>query len=416
MRGGADDRVLVKQLAEVTVGSALRYGVATRDGQGEVVTGTVMMLLGANSRVVTQDVKRRVADIQRLLPPGVVIEPVYDRSDFVGRTLATVGKNLVEGALVVLTLLLGTLRGAIAVVIGIPASMTFAVLGMHLFGITGDLMSLGTIDFGFLVDGPIVVLEAVVAALAGRQFLKSRQYLGALTDAAAPVASSVAIIMLVYVPLLALQGVEGKMFRPMAATMACALFGALVYSVLFFPGVLALLMPPPKSEGPKWLQRLRDRYAKALPRALAARKQLLIAMAVALAVSMAALLSRGADFVPRIDEGDAVLTIRRAPSISLTEAGRLELEVERVVRSFPEAKTALAFTGRGRARLRPGRQRQHRHAGAPRAEEGADDGEGPRRTVRGLQGRGGAAGVGHLRLGVAAHRGPHQRAHLGQPR
>lgn len=359
VKGGGADRVLVKQLADV-VGSALRYGVTTRDGQGEVVTGTVMMLLGANSRVVTRDVKARVAEIQQQLPPGVVIEAVYDRSDFVGRTLATVGKNLLEGALVVLlvlTLLLGTLRGALAVVLGIPASMAFAVFGMHLFGITGDLMSLGAIDFGFLVDGPIVVLEAVVAALAGRAFARRRQYLGALTDVAMPVARpvafSVAIIMLVYVPLLALQGVEGKMFRPMAATMACALFGALVFSVVIFPGVLALLMPPPKSEGPRWLGRLRDWYARVLPRALAWRKPLLAVMAVALVVSMSALLSRGADFVPRIEEGDAVLTIRRAPSISLSEARRLDLEVEKVVLGFPEAKTALAFTGRAELAFDP---------------------------------------------------------------
>ncbi|MEW6432922.1 MAG: CusA/CzcA family heavy metal efflux RND transporter [Myxococcota bacterium] len=359
VKGGAN-RVLVKHLADVTVGPALRYGVTTRDGEGEVVTGTVMMLLGANSRVVTNDVKRRIADIQATLPPGVIIETVYDRSDFVGRTLATVAKNLVEGALVVLlvlTLLLGTLRGALAVVLGIPAAMTFAVLGMHAFGITGDLMSLGAIDFGFLVDGPIVVLETIVAALAGRTYARRQQYLGALTDAAMPVARpvafSVAIIMLVYVPLLALQGVEGKMFRPMAATMACALLGALVYSVLFFPGVLALLMPPPKSEGPRWLGRLRERYEKLLPRALALRGPLVAAMAVALVVSLGALLSRGADFVPRIDEGDMVLTIRRAPSISLNEARRLDLEVEKVVRRFPEAKTALAFTGRAELAFDP---------------------------------------------------------------
>jgi cobalt-zinc-cadmium resistance protein CzcA len=359
VRGG-ENRVLVKQLADIVIGSALRYGVTTRDGEGEVVTGTVMMLLGANSRVVTNEVKRRVAEIQASLPPGVVLETVYDRSDFVGRTLATVGKNLVEGALVVLlvlTLLLGTLRGAVAVVLGIPASMTFAVLGMHAFGITGDLMSLGAIDFGFLVDGPIVVLEAVVATLAGREYARRQQYLGALSQAAMPVARpvafSVAIIMLVYVPLLALQGVEGKMFRPMAATMACALFGALVYSVLFFPGVLAMLMPPPKSEGPRWLGRLRERYQALLPKALAARTPMLVGLSVALVLSMGALLGRGADFVPRIDEGDAVLTIRRAPSISLTEAGRLDLEVEKVVRRFPEAKTALAFTGRAELAFDP---------------------------------------------------------------
>jgi cobalt-zinc-cadmium resistance protein CzcA len=360
VKGDGGDRVLVKQLADVVVGSALRYGVTTRDGQGEVVTGTVMMLLGANSRLVTRDVKARVAEIQQQLPPGVVIEPVYDRSDFVGRVLTTVFKNVVEGALVVLlvlTLLLGTLRGAVAVVLGIPASMAVAVFGMHLFGITGDLMSLGAIDFGFLVDGPIVVLEAVMAALAGRSFVRHKQYLRAMTGAAAPVARpvafSVAIIMLVYVPLLALQGVEGKLFRPMAATMALALFGALIYSVVFFPAVLAILLPPPKSEGPRWLHRLQNWYARVLPRAIAWRGRLIAAMVLALVVTMGALVRKGADFVPRIDEGDLVLTIRRAPSISLTEARRLDLLVEKVVLGFPEAKTALAFTGRAELAFDP---------------------------------------------------------------
>jgi cobalt-zinc-cadmium resistance protein CzcA len=360
VRGGAEDRVLVKQLAEVKVGAALRYGVTTRDAKGEVVTGTVMMLLGANSREVTQAVKARVDELSKTLPPGVVIDTIYDRSDFVGATLGTVVKNLIEGALVVLlvlTVFLGTVRGAIAVVIGIPASMTIALFGMHLFGVTGDLMSLGAIDFGFLVDGPIVVLEAVIAAMAGHHYRTKHDVTEAFISSAAPVARpvafSVAIIMLVYVPLLALQGVEGKMFRPMATVMACALFGALVYSVLFFPGVLALLMPPPKDEGPKWLAVLRHKYEALLPRFIAARWPLLAAMSVALVVSMAALLQRGADFVPRIQEGDIVVTVRRTPSISLTEARRLDLEAEKVLARFPEVVTSLAFTGRAELAFDP---------------------------------------------------------------
>ena len=166
--------VLVRHIAKVQVGAALRYGVITRDGEGEAVTGVTMMLIGANSRDVVHAVKAKVAEIAAELPPGVKIEPIYDRSDFVGRTLTTVLKNLVEGALVVtivLALLFGTVRGALAVVLGIPASMAIALLGMHLFGVTGDLMSLGAIDFGFLVDGPIVILEAVIAALAGKQLV-----------------------------------------------------------------------------------------------------------------------------------------------------------------------------------------------------------------------------------------------------
>jgi cobalt-zinc-cadmium resistance protein CzcA len=358
VRGG-DQRVLVRHVADIKVRSALRYGVTTRDGEGEVVTGTVMMLLGANSREVTKAVKQRVAEVQTALPPGVRIEAIYDRSDFVSRTLSTVLTNLVEGAvvvLVVLALFLGSLRGAVAVVLGIPVSMAVALFGMHLFGVTGDLMSLGAIDFGFLVDGPIVVLEAVVASLAGAVLRDEHDRLRVLAKSAAqvarPVAFSVAIIMLVYLPLLALQGVEGKMFRPMATVMACALFGALVYSVVLFPGVLALLLGDVE-HGSNWLDRLRGRYESVLPSVIAYRVPMVVGMVVLLVTAMVVMARQGADFVPRIDEGDVVLTIRRAPSISLTEAGRLDLEVERIVKRFPEVVTSLAFTGRAELAFDP---------------------------------------------------------------
>jgi cobalt-zinc-cadmium resistance protein CzcA len=360
VRGLSDGHVLVKQVAEVKVGAALRYGVTTRDGEGEVVTGTVMMLLGSNSRDVTRAVKARIAEIQQGLPPGVLIDTIYDRSDFVNATVSTVLKNLLEGALVVLlvlTVFLGSLRGAAAVVLGIPAAMAFALFGMHLFGVTGDLMSLGAIDFGFLVDGPIVMLEAVIAAMAGRHYRRKSDVMQGFIDASAPVARpvafSVAIIMLVYIPLLTLEGVEGKMFRPMATVMACALFGALAYSVLIFPGVLALMMPPPKNEGPRWLGVLRDRYQALLPRFIAWRWPLVGALTMTLVVSMAMLLANGADFVPRIQEGDVVVTIRRAPSIGLMEARRLDLEVGQVLKKFPEVITTLAFTGRAELAFDP---------------------------------------------------------------
>lgn len=351
--------LLVRQVGEVRVGSALRHGVITRDGEGEAVTGIVMMLLGANSRDVVHAVKQRVVEIQAELPPGIIIEPIYDRADFVGRTLSTVMTNLVEGALIVtlvLALFLGTIRGAVAVVLGIPASMSVAIFGMHLFGVTGDLMSLGAIDFGFLVDGPIVLLEGVIASLAGRSLKKSQKtgaYADAMAPLARPVAFSVAIIMLVYLPLLSLEGAEGKMFRPMAVTMACALFGALVYSVVFFPGVLALLVPPPKGHGPKWVGYLTTHYSRLLPLALRHRWGTLGASAAALAGASILVSQGGADFLPRIEEGDAVVTIRRAPSISLDEARDLDLRVERVLKRFPEVATTLGMTGRAEVAVDP---------------------------------------------------------------
>ena len=351
--------VLVRNVADVRVGAALRYGTVTYNGEGEAVTATVLMLLGANSRDVVHAVATRMAEIRRDLPAGVHIDVVYDRAEFVGRTLSTVVHNLVEGILIVtlvLALFLGSLRGALAVVLGIPASMSIALLGMHLFHVTGDLMSLGAIDFGFLVDGPIVILEAVIAGVAGRALSAStigEHYARLTKRVARPVAFAVAIIMLVYVPLLALEGVEGKMFRPMALTMASALLGALVYAIVFFPAVMRTLVPVPRGHGPRWINLLSDPYRRALPSIVRLRWPLLLAAVFLLGVTAWRFSRAGADFVPRIFEGDAVVTIRRAPGISLPEAQKLDLAAERVLRTFPEVKTALAMTGRAEVATDP---------------------------------------------------------------
>lgn len=356
-RGSAP--VLVRHVADVNIGSALRYGVITQAGTGEAVTGVVMMLLGANSKQVVADVGMRVQEIQKDLPAGVRIEVVYDRADFVGRTLTTVMKNLAEGILIVsivLILFLGSFRAALAVVLGIPAAMSIALFGMHLFGVTGDLMSLGAIDFGFLVDGPIVIVEAVMAATAGRALVgaaRARAYDRIAKGVARPVAFAVAIIMLVYVPLLSLEGVEGKMFKPMALTMASALFGAFVYSVVFFPAVLVVLVPPAKGHGPHWIGWISNHYRRLVPLTLRFRYPLLVGSVVALGVAGWLFSRAGAEFVPRIFEGDAVVTIRRAPSISLDAARKLDIETERVLHSFPEVVTTIGQTGRAEVAIDP---------------------------------------------------------------
>jgi heavy metal efflux system protein len=351
LRGGQMP-LRVAQVADVVIGPALRYGAITHDGKGEAVAGTVMMLLGANSRTVVHAVGKCIEEIRAALPPGVAIEVVYDRADFVGRTLTTVATNLTEGVLVVVLILaifLGTLRGAVAVVLGIPAAMSVALIGMNLLHVTGDLMSLGAIDFGFLVDGPIVVLEAVIAGTAGRK-LVGRAKTGAYGELASatirPVGFAVAIILLVYIPLLALEGVEGKMFRPMAITMALALGGALLYTIVFFPAVLAVLVQPRNDHGPRWLQSIERRYRRVLPTLVARRLPILAAAAVALVGAGYFFSRQGAEFVPRIFEGDAVVTIRRAPSISLSKARDLDLETERVLHEFPEVISTLGMTGR----------------------------------------------------------------------
>jgi heavy metal efflux system protein len=352
--------VLVRHVADVRVGAALSHGVVTYQGEETAITGIIMMLQGSNSREVVYAVKDRVEEIRGELPPGVVIEAVYDRAEFVERALKTVMTNLAEGVLIVtliLPLMLGSLRGAIAVVLAIPASTAIALLGMHAFNVTGDLMSLGAIDFGFLVDGPIVVLEALLAAKIGRQISpdlrpaeRVRQRLDRMRQAVSgvmrPVFYSVAIIMLVYLPLLTLEGVEGKMFRPMAITMACALAGALIYSVLFLPAVLAVLNPELAGDGPRWLVRLEHAYGRAVVIAVRWRWRLLGVCTLALGASVLVIAGAGADFVPRIDEGDAMVTIRRAPSISLDEARELDLRVQQGLRQYPEVERTLAMTGR----------------------------------------------------------------------
>ena len=349
---GPQGPLRILQVADVVIGPALRYGVITHDGTGEAVAGTVMMLLGANSRDVVHAVGKRIEEIRATLPPGVAIEVVYDRADFVGRTLSTVATNLTEGVIVVvivLALFLGTLRGAVAVVLGIPAAMSVALIGMNVLGVTGDLMSLGAIDFGFLVDGPIVVLEAVIAGTAGRK-LVGRAKTGAYGELASatirPVAFAVAIILMVYIPLLALEGVEGRMFRPMAITMALALGGALLYTIVFFPAVLAFLVHPRTDHGPFWLQAIEGRYRSLLPALVARRIPILGFAAVALVAAGYYFSRQGAEFVPRIFEGDAVVTIRRAPSISLAKARDLDLETEKVLHRFPEVLATLGMTGR----------------------------------------------------------------------
>lgn len=350
--------VLVEHVADIQVGPALRYGIVTREGKTEAVAGTVMMLLGSNSKEVVHDVAERVRDIQQQLPAGVTIDVVYDRADFVGRTLATVMKNLAEGVaivLLVLLLFLGSFRAALAVVIGVPAAMSVALFGMHFFGVTGDLMSLGAIDFGFLVDGPIVIAEAVMAAasrgLAGAA--RARAYDRIARGVARPVAFAIAIIMLVYLPLLALEGVEGKMFRPMAVTMASALFGALVYSIIFFPAVLVAMVPPAGGHGPRWLQWLSVRYERIVPATLRYRWHLMGGALAALVVFSWLFSRAGAEFIPRIFEGDAVVTIRRAPSISITEARQLDMDTQLVLQNFPEVRTTIGRTGRPEVAVDP---------------------------------------------------------------
>lgn len=352
--------VQIRHLGEARVGAALPQGVVTQDGRGEVVSGIVMMLLGQNSRTVVHGVHDRIEEIRRTLPDGVRIDEVYDRAQFIDRTLTTVEHNLIEGAVLVslvLLVLLGSLRGSVLVTLGIPFAMILAVMGMRALDVSGNLMSLGAIDFGFLVDGPIVMLEAALARLALQDVTK-KNYQEAVADAvrrvARPVVFSVVIILLVYLPLLSLEGTEGKMFRPMATTMALALGGSVVFALVVFPaGAVTFLRPPKKPGAHGLLHRLEAPYSRAVAWAVKQRNSLFVAAAAVLALTVPIAGGLGADFVPRIDEGDIVVAIRRIPSIGFTEARRLDLAAERVLARFPEVVTSLAMTGRAEVATDP---------------------------------------------------------------
>jgi len=355
--------VLLRQVAQVGTGPALRFGTVTRLGEGEIVAGTVMMLIGSNSREVVQAVKDRLAEIQKDLPEGVEIQPYYDRAEFIDRMLKTVAINLVEGALlvvVVLFLTLGSIRGSLIAALAIPLSMGIALIGMVRLGVTGNLMSLGAIDFGLLVDGAIVMLEAALLTLAVRRPQRPEDVRGAIAEAmrrsARPVTFALAIILLVYLPLMALEGVEGRMFRPMAITVALALLGALAFSLTAFPALAAtFLRVPKKAHDPDHgvFGALNRRYARFLDGALAHPRQALGLALVALVLTGIVGANLGAEFVPRLDEGALALDVKRLPSVSITEAQRLGTQVEQVLAKFPEVTAVVTRTGRAEVATDP---------------------------------------------------------------
>lgn len=350
--------ITVATVGEVRFGPRLRRGAATKDGQGEVVVGVALMLMGENSRTVTEAVKAKLAAITPALPPGTTIEPFSDRSTMVTRTITTVGRNLLEGALLVilvLLVLLGDLRAGLVVAITIPLSLLFAVTVMKALGLSGNLMSLGAIDFGLLVDGAVIIVENTVRRLgeAQRQAsapLSTSERVDVVERATLEVrAASVfgeAIIAIVYLPVLALIGVEGKLFRPMAVTVLLALAGAFVLSLTLVPVLTSLWVKPRAQHRETWLlQRAHATYAPLLKRALAHRAAT-VGVAVLLLALAAGLFTRlGAEFVPQLDEGDLLIEARRLTGAALSESVRTDLELEKALRAIPEVEQVVARVG-----------------------------------------------------------------------
>ncbi len=354
--------VFVRDVAEITVGAAVRQGATTADGKGEIVAGIAIMLKGENSRDVVTRVKERVEQIKKTLPAGVELIPFYDRTDLVDRAIHTVEKNLVEGAIlviVVLMLLLGNWRGALLVATIIPLSMLFAAILMRIFNISGNLMSLGALDFGLIVDGAVVMVENVVRRRAeaqheGDEESPPKTIQAACLEVGRPVVFAVAIIMIVYLPILSLRGIEGKMFVPMALTVVFALLGSLILSLTFIPAMLTFILSGRVAEKESFLiARAKQIYHPSLSFMSRYRAQVL-AIATALVVISGAIFPfLGAEFIPRLDEGSIAVEARLLPSISLTESIATYSQAERVLMEFPEVVRVVTKVGRAEVATDP---------------------------------------------------------------
>ena len=345
--------IFVRDVGEVKEGAALRIGAATRMGEGETVIGMVQMLAGANAQQVVEHVKERVREIQATLPSGVVIEPYYDRTLFVSKVIKTVRNNLLEGGLLVIAILfsfLGDFRSGCIVALAIPLSMLVAFTGMYHAGISGNLMSLGAIDFGLLVDGSVVMIDNILRRLGNVTPQSKVEKLATIQKAARevlrPIVFAVGIIIIVYLPILSLTGLEGKMFRPMAMTVIFALAASLLFAVGGVP-VLAFWFTRarPNHEETWLIRRLRQLYRPWLDLALT-RPALVVIPGVVLFVLSLLIGSRlGIEFVPRLEEGDLAIQVWRLPSVSLTESVETALGVERALRQFPEVVQVVTRTG-----------------------------------------------------------------------
>ena len=354
--------VYVRDVGEVVEGATVRQGAVTADGEGEIVAGITMMLKGENSRTVVNRVKERVEQIKKSLPNGVELEAFYDRTELVDRAIATVEKNLIEGAIlviIVLILLLGNWRGALLVATIIPLSMLFAAILMRIFNVSGNLMSLGALDFGLIVDGAVVMVENAVRRRAEAQHQNLREppertILEACLEVARPVVFAVAIIAIVYLPILSLRGIEGKMFVPMALTVIFALLGSLILSLTYVPAMLTFILKGKVSESESFLIRWAKRIYKPAFEFMMRYRAQALAVAVGLVLISGAIFPfLGTEFIPRLDEGNLAVQIGRLPSVSLRESVAIATKAEEVLKSFPEVKTVISKTGRAEVATDP---------------------------------------------------------------
>lgn len=354
--------IRVRDVAQIQFGSAIRYGAVTRNGQGETVGAVVMMIKGENSSKVIKSVKEKIAEIEKTLPEGVQIIPFLDRTKMVNSAIGTVERNLTEGAIiviVVLVLLLGNWRAGVVVASVIPLALLFAISMMNLFGVSGNLMSLGAIDFGLIVDGAVIIVEATLHHIILRnkdQTLNQQQMDDEVFGAASRIRSSAAfgeiIILIVYLPILALSGVEGKMFRPMALTVAFAILGAFILSLTYVPMISALLLSKnvvhKETFSDKLMKWIHRHYEPVLLWSLRHRLGILVGAVALLVVSVFMFTRMGGEFIPQLDEGDFAVDTRTLTGSSLSETVDATLKAERLLlKKFPEVEQVVAKIGSG---------------------------------------------------------------------
>ncbi|WP_202744848.1 efflux RND transporter permease subunit [Acinetobacter pittii] len=350
--------IRVADVASVSIGHDLRTGGATYNGQ-ETVLGIAMMMMGENSKTIAKAIDDKVQEIQRSLPQGVVIETVYDRSSLIDKAIKTVAKNLIEGAILVIVILfifLGNFRAALITACIIPLAMLFTLTGMAEQKISANLMSLGALDFGIIVDGAVVIVENCIRRLAEAQHLKGRlltrserftEVFLAAKQARRPLIFGQIIIMVVYLPIFALAGVEAKMFHPMAMTVVLALLGAIILSVTFVPAAVALFVTGEvKEKESRWMMMLKKGYAGLLDKAYTFR-YVVVTAAVSILILTSAIATRvGSEFAPQLSEGDFALQLMRAPSTGIEESLKIQENVEKqLLKAFPEIKAIFARTG-----------------------------------------------------------------------
>lgn len=351
--------ILIRDIAKVQIGSSIRYGAVTKDGKGEEVSGMVMMLKGENSGEVVKRVKEKMEQIKKSLPEGVSIEPFMDRTKLVNKAIHTVQTNLIEGALIVifiLVLLLGNWRAGLVVASVIPLALLFAIAMMRLFGVSGNLMSLGAIDFGIIVDGAVIIVEAIIHRLQvrKREVLTVEQMDNEVYQASVKIRSSAAfgeiIILIVYLPILALVGIEGKMFSPMAQTVSFAILGAFILSLTYVPMMSALVLKKEtghtKNISDRIIEAITRFYSPILQKALQI-KGIIIAAAVGLfAVSLFVFSSLGGEFIPTLDEGDIATHLIIASGSSLSQEIEATTKAEQLLKAkFPEIKMVVTKIG-----------------------------------------------------------------------